>query len=327
MDRNEPLPGNSHGNRQGGLTDPNGNGHGHGADPADDPKSLEPRKGGVMKYLGRAISLAVLVAVVLQLRQLDFSKVWSVVPTSPLFWITFVVYYMLGSVTDWVIFRKLWRIPVSGILPLLRKQIGNALLFGYVGELYFYDWARKRADITNSPFGAVKDVAILSAVMGNVVTLLSVLLAWPLVTQTTMGIPANVIWYSVAFLVGSTAVILLFGRRLFSLPKADLWYISAVHMVRIVFGLVLTGLCWHLALPDIALVWWVVLSVTSMLVGRLPFVSNKDFVFAALAVFLIGHDAEIPALMTMMASLILATHVGLGLVLMLSDVILSDKRQ
>lgn len=307
------------------MTEPTGNSD--ATTLADDPKPLDQNKGGVMKYLGRAISLAVLIAVILQLRQLDFRYVWSIIPTSPLFWIAFAANYFYISLADWVIFKRLWNIPFSGMVPLLRKQIGNTLLFGYVGELYFYDWARKRGDIVGSPFGAVKDVAILSAVMGNVVTLISVLLAWPLVTQTTMGIPANVIWYSVAFLVGSTAIILLFGRRLFSLPKADLWYTSGVHMVRIVAGLVLTGLCWHLALPDIALVWWVVLSVTSMLVGRLPFVSNKDFVFAALAVFLIGHDAEISALMTMMASLILATHVGLGLVLMLSDVILSDKRQ
>lgn len=325
MNPNDMIAGDGPGTRRTGVTDSNGDSA--AMVPPEDPKPLEQRKGGVMKYLGRAISLAVLVAVVLQLRQLDFRYVWSIIPTSPLFWIAFAANYFYISLADWVIFKRLWNIPFSGVIPLLRKQIGNTLLFGYVGELYFYDWARKRADIVGSPFGAVKDVAILSAVTGNVVTLVSVLLAWPLVTQTTMGIPANVVWYSIAFLVGSTAVILLFGPRLFSLPKADLWFTSAVHMVRIVLGLVLTGLCWHLALPEIALVWWVVLSVASMLIGRLPFVSNKDFVFAALAVFLIGHDAEIPALMTMMASLILATHVGLGLVLMLSDVISTDKNQ
>jgi hypothetical protein len=323
MDRTDILPGSGHGNRQAGIPDANGNGA--AAAIIDDPKPLAPRKGGVMKYLGRAISLAVLVAVVLQLRQLDFRYVWSIIPSSLLFWAAFAANYFYGALADWVIFKRLWNIPLAGVVPLVRKQIGNALLFGYVGELYFYDWARKRADIVGSPFGAVKDVAILSAVMGNVVTLISVILAWPLVTQTTMGIPANVIWYSIAFLVGSTAVILLFGPRLFSLAKADLWFVSGVHLVRIVVGLGLTGLCWHFALPEIALVWWVVLSVASMLIGRLPFVSNKDFVFAALAVFLIGHDAEIPALMTMMASLILATHVGFGLVLMLSDLLSTDK--
>jgi len=49
--------------------------------------------------------------------------------------------------------------------------------------------------------------------------------------------------------------------------------------------------------------------------SRLPFLPNKDVVFAGLAVFMIGHDAEVGALMTMMASLFLVTHLGLGLLL------------
>jgi hypothetical protein len=48
---------------------------------------------------------------------------------------------------------------------------------------------------------------------------------------------------------------------------------------------------------------------------------NKDLVFAGLAVFLIGHDLEIGVLMTFMASLILATHLVLGLGLVISEAV------
>ena len=279
----------------------------------------------VMRHLGRAISLLVLIAVVYQIGRIDLARVLSILPMSPLFWIVFAANYLYGSVADWVIFHRVWKLPPSGIFPLLRKQIGNTLLLGYVGELYLYDWARKRRDLTGSPFAAVKDVAILSAVMGNVVTVAAVLLVWPLVAQTRLPVGNLVILSSIAFLCGSTAVILLLSRKLFSLPRPQLVFIAAVHLARIVVGLVLTGICWHLALPQVSLIWWVMLSVASMLLGRLPFVSNKDFVFAALAVFLIGHDAEIPALMTMMATLILATHLTLGLVLMATDVLVGDR--
>jgi hypothetical protein len=294
---------------------------------AGDPKPLEKQGGNFTRYLGRAISLAVLVAIVLQLRNIDFAHVWSIVPTSPLFWLVFVVNYMVGSVGDWIIFKRLWNIPASGILALLRKQISNTLLFGYIGEVYFYDWARKRADIVGSPFGAVKDVAIMSAVMGNVVTLLSLALAWPLILQRNMGFRPDLIIYSMLFLIGSTLAIFVFRSRVFSLPWKELRFIALVHFLRIIVGLATTGTAWHLALPTVDLSWWVVLSVASMLLGRLPFISNKDFAFAALAVFLIGHDADIPALMTMMASLILATHVILGAVLMVSDVLSLDRRR
>jgi hypothetical protein len=295
--------------------------------PSGDPKPLEQRGGALTRYVGRAISLAVLAAVILQLRNIDFRYVWSIVPTSPLFWIVFFANYFYISLADWVIFRKLWNIPFSGIFALLRKQIGNTLLFGYVGEVYFYDWARKRGDIVGSPFGAVKDVAIMSAVVGNVVTMLAVLVAWPFFLQENMGFRADLIIYSLIFLVGSTLAIFAFRSKVFSLPFAQLRFIAFIHFTRVVAGLVLTGTCWHLALPTVDLSWWVVLSVASMLLGRLPFISNKDFAFAALAVFLIGHDADIPALMTMMASLILATHVLLGVVLMVSDVLSPDRRR
>jgi hypothetical protein len=63
------------------------------------------------------------------------------------------------------------------------------------------------------------------------------------------------------------------------------------------------------------------LSALRLLISRLPFVPNKDVVFAGVAVFLIGHDAEIGTLMTMMATLILATHMTLGILLVSAEAI------
>ena len=119
------------------------------------------------QYLAPGISLAILAAVLLQLRELNWAMVWSIVPTSPLIWMVLAASYFAPILTDWVIFRRLWGIPVSGILPLIKKLIGNELLLGYVGEVYFYDWARRHVKMAGSPFGAVKDVAILSALAGN----------------------------------------------------------------------------------------------------------------------------------------------------------------
>ena len=59
----------------------------------------------------------------------------------------------------------------------------------------------------------------------------------------------------------------------------------------------LTALMWHLAMPAVALSWWLLLATMRMLLSRLPFVPNKDIVFAGIAVLLVGHDLEIAALM------------------------------
>ena len=266
-------------------------------------------------WVGTIITLAVLVAAMLQLAQLDLARVAAIVPSSPAFWLVFALSYFAGPLGDYAIFRRLWQIPVAGFFALLRKLIGNELITGYVGDLYFYTWARQRTSMTSAPFGAVKDVAILSAMAANAVTLVLMVLAYPLLDTLHLGIDTTAFFASVALMLVISSGVLFFRKKLFSLPARDLWVVTFVQTARVIATLVLTGLCWHLALPAESVELWVLLSAMRMLLSRLPFLPNKDVVFAALAVFMIGQDAEVGALMAMMASLLLATHLGLGLLL------------
>jgi len=277
------------------------------------------RERGWAWWLGAAISVAILVAVILQLRQVDFARVRAMLPASPLFWIVFAISYLSAPAADWVIYRRLWRIPVSGFGALLRKLVGNELLVGYVGELYLYTWARRRTGMTSAPFGAIKDVAILSAMIANAVTLALVILAYPLLGTLHLGLDTRTLLISVSVIVATSTAILFLRKKLFSLPRRDLHFVARVHLVRIVMTTGLAALCWHLALPGVELQWWLLLATLRMLLSRLPLLPNKDIVFAGLAVFLIGRDAEIGALMTMMASLILVTHLFMGLLLAASE--------
>ena len=93
------------------------------------------RAGGPVAWVGAAITLGVLVAVLWQLRTLNLRDVVDDVPSSPFFWLLFVVSYFTAPLADWVIFRRLWRIPAAGFVALTRKMIGNELLLGYSGEL------------------------------------------------------------------------------------------------------------------------------------------------------------------------------------------------
>ncbi len=284
-----------------------------------DPKPLAMGERGWTWWVGAAISFAVLVAVVFELRTVDFGKVRSMLPVSPLFWLVFAASYLSSPAADWTIYRRLWGIPVSGFTALLRKLIGNELLFGYVGELYLYTWARRRTAMISAPFGTIKDVAILSAMTANAVTLALLAMAWPLLGALNLGIDGRTLLTSVGAVVAMSSAVLFFRKKLFGLPRAELRFVASVHLVRIFLTTGLAALCWHLALPDVALNWWLLLAALRMLLSRLPLLPNKDIVFAGLAVFLIGHDAEIGALMTMMASIILATHIALGLALVSSE--------
>nr|WP_153401170.1 hypothetical protein [Polymorphobacter fuscus] len=271
-------------------------------------------------WVSAGFSVAILVAVLWQVRSVGLTEVIAMVPRTPAFWLVFLAAYFSSPFIDWLIFRRLWNIPASGFAALLRKLIGNELLLGYIGEVYFYTWARRRTGMTAAPFGAVKDVAILSALMGNVVTIAMLVLAAPLLSTMEFGIDADTLIASIAVVLLSSSALLLFRRKLFSLPAAELRYVSAMHLVRIGLTTGLSALAWHLVLPDVALQWWLLLSALRLLLSRLPLLPNKDIVFAGLAVFLIGHDVQIGALMTMMASLILATHVIVGLGLVAGDI-------
>ena len=286
------------------------------ASPSFDPAPLAPSDRGWAWWAGAAFSVAILAAVLWQVRSIGVASVVAMVPRTPGFWLAFLAAYFSAPMVDWLIFRRLWHIPIDGFAALLRKLIGNELLLGYIGEVYFYTWARAKTGMTTAPFGAIKDVAILSALVGNAVTLVMLVLAAPLLSTTQFGIDGKTLLASVAVVLVTSSAVLLFRRKLFSLPAPELRFVAGMHLARIGLTTGFNALAWHLVLPEVGMQWWLLLSALRLLLSRLPLMPNKDIVFAGLAVFLIGHDVQIGALMTMMASLILGTHliVGLGLV-------------
>ncbi len=279
------------------------------------------RASGITPYISVTVSLLLIGAVALQLRGMAFGKIWEMVPRQPLFWLVFAAYYTAGPVSEWIIYRRLWRIPAAGIGALMLKMVSNELLLGYLGEVQFYAWARQRTQMTAAPFGAIKDVTILSALAGNGVTLALLALAWPMLGATEIGMETRTAILSLSVVLVSSILILLFRRQLFSLPRQDLLCVAGIQVLRVIAMLLLSAALWHLVLPQVPLGWWLILATLRMLVSRLPLIPNKDVVFAGLAVFLLGHDVPIAELMTMMAGLILATHVIVGAALAVQDLL------
>lgn len=271
-----------------------------------------PLRERVIGWLGIALSIAILAAVVSQLRGFDLAGMVALAPRSPLFWLVFLAWYPVSPLFEWLIYRRIWSLPRAGIVPLLRKLVSNEIVLGYSGDAHFYLWARRHAGITGSPFGAVKDVAMLSAVAGNLSTLAMMLAMAPVLAVFMTGALARTFAVSIAVVVVTSLTLFLFRRTLFSLPRRDLQMIFAVHMARIGTNLVLTAALWHLLLPDVSLGWWMALATLRMMLSRLPLLPNKDVLFAGLAILLLGRDAQITAVMAFMASLTLATHLLVG---------------
>lgn len=275
-----------------------------------------PRFAGIFSAL---VSVALLVMVALQFRQMNFHEIVGMIPRHPEFWVVFAGYYLAGPFSEWIIYRRLWGIPLAAIAALLRKLVSNELLLGYLGEAQFYAWVRSRQTLAAAPFGAIKDVTILSALTGNIATLIMLVLAWPLVSAGIVGVEMKTAFLSLGIVLVTSFAIFLFRRRLFSLGRGQLWFITAVHSARILATLGLAALMWHLVLPDVAIGMWLVLATLRLLISRLPLLPNKDVVFAGLAVFLLGHDVEIASLLAMMALVLLVTHLVVGAILALVD--------
>lgn len=290
-----------------------------------DPPPLDQRHSPILRWATPALSVAILAVVIWQFRHINLQEIRQAIPTNPLFWVVFLCYFFSGPVADFIVFRRLWGIPFEGFIALLRKSVSNALLVDYLGEAYFYSWARKKMKMVTSPFGAVKDVAILSALVSNAVTIAMMAIAYPYAHEFNFGVAGTTIAASIGLVAIISILVVAFGKRLFSLTRAQLWWVSGVHLTRLVVTNLLLALAWSLALPDVALTWWLVLVTINLLLGRLPLISNKDVIFAGLVVFLVGRDEEVKLLMALMATLILLANIIVGVVLALGDLVTPNR--
>ena len=233
------------------------------------------------------------------------------IPRDPMFYLTSIALYLAVPLGDYVIFRRLWQIPPDGLVALVKKQIANDIVLGYAGEAYFYAWARSRARMVAAPFGAVKDVSILSAIAGNAATLLLVLLALPFAYGQLPPAMARSVGISVLAVIAASLPFFIFSRRVFSLPRSTLWWIFNVHSVRLLVAALMIGLVWHFGRPDVPIGSLMLLSAGRMLVGRLPLVPNKDLLFANFTILFVGHSAGLSNLVAVTAAFTLLIHLVL----------------
>lgn len=241
------------------------------------------------------------------------------VPVSPWFYVFFALLYLSAPTGDWIIFRRLWRIPFEGFAALNKKRIANDVVLGYSGEAYFYAWARARSNMVAAPFGAIKDVSLLSAVAGNAATILLCALAIPFGHQLMPPDVLRAVAGSAAITVTISVAILLFSKRVFSLPRNDLWWIFGIHCLRLAASSTFVALAWHFAMPGVGVGMWLFLAAGRLLVSRLPLIPNKDLLFASFAILLIGQDRALSEMIAFSAALTLAVHVALVLSFMLLD--------
>lgn len=261
--------------------------------------------------LGGLLTLLMIAALGRELYTSGLAGLTRSVPTNPLFYLAFALCYLAPPTFDYLIFRRLWRIPLAGMAALHKKRIANEVLFGYSGEAYFYAWARQRTQMVAAPFGAVKDVTILSALAGNLMTLVMILLVLPFETKLPAVITGNSIAGSAVLMVLMCLPFLIFSKRVFSLSRSLLWWVFGMHLLRSLAGTIFVIFAWHFAMPQVPMGTWVFFSAVRLLASRLPLAPNKEVVFASFALLLSGSGSSLTELMALFAALTLLCHIAL----------------
>ncbi len=290
----------------------------HEADPGEEHVSAD-KVSPWWGWLGGLVSIGLIAAILMQLNGAT-SDVLKMVARLPLgVWPTLLLLYLVQPICDFAIFRRLWSLPFAGFAAILRKNVINEVVFGYSGEAYLYVWARRTAGAAIAPFRAIKDANIVSALMGNLATLILVAISATRLRDLDLARHLGpALWSGLIPLVISIGL-LFFGRQVFSLRLRELTFVTGVHAVRLVTVSALTILIWRLSLPEVAPGVWVVLLAVRFLVSRIPFLTNKDFVFGNLMLLLLGVHSPIAVLLATLALATLALHLSVIVVLGLFD--------
>lgn len=282
---------------------------------------FESRQSRTFLFLVFLSLLVIAGAALLTVSSLGFYATVAAVPDDPAFWVMFCLAYAVPILADWIIFRFTWRLPLSGIVPLLRKSIANNVLIGYAGEAYLYSWARQRLRFQAAPFGVTKDVAVLSAMVGNGITISMVLvtLIIPSAAIHAAGPAGEVVFVALVTVMLSTAFVGWLRRRIFTLPAGPRAFITAVQVTRLLVWMALAICLWSFLLPTLSGSDLLRLTTLRLLVSRIPLVPCKDVIFAGATIVIVGMDHNAGTMVAMLAMLMTLAHAALGTALFVFD--------
>ncbi len=270
------------------------------------------------RFLSLGLSAAILAYLLHAVSDIGWREVIDVLPASMWFYVALALSYMATPLTEYWIFRRWWPITPRALSIFSKKRVLNDAVLGYSGDAYLFMWARRALgarEVGAGPLAAVKDVAITSALAGNAATLLMLAAALlvgggPAVEEAFEGNAMKSVGIGFVFVMSISVMILLFSSRVMSLSMRENAIVFAAHCARLLFASALLLVAWWMALPEVAFGTWLVLGALRMVVTRLPFVPNKELLFAAIGVTLTGDAApEVAALMAAAGALHMVGHV------------------
>lgn len=255
----------------------------------------------------RLLFIATLVVyLVNELYEIGFDKLIKSLPTTPWFYVIFVILYFTLPITEQFIYRMSLKFDFwSGFKIFTKKKVLNQEVVGYSGEAYFYYWAQK--NLSESPkkiLQVIKDNTIISSLASTITAI--VLLSIFLYSVNANVLSGDLINTQNLLLGGFILIVLIvliitFRNKLISVDKKTAQKMFVTHELRILWVYFLEIFQWTLVIPSVPIFAWFTFLSVKIIASRIPLVPNVDLLFIAASVEISKYtavgEAEIAAIL------------------------------
>ena len=236
------------------------------------------------------LSLGILGLLAYTLRGIDWRILWTELPANPLFYLLFLLFYLWLPLTEIVAYRVIWPLDAWKSLPVfIKKRIYNREVFQYSGEVYFFTWARRQIDrSTRDVARDIRDQNIVSSVASTMVALVLVVVFFYLgeksLTDWIGRQDVSILIGAAVVTLGLFALVIWLRKHNFALAPGTALLILGVHVGRFVFEQVLQIGMWAVAIPEVSPRVWCTYAALSLVISRIPLVTNRDLLFASISI-------------------------------------------
>ncbi|MFA5669172.1 MAG: hypothetical protein WC967_08005 [Balneolaceae bacterium] len=266
-----------------------------------------PKGKAIVKWLQRILFVAITAWMGYELTKIGWLKVWNSLPTNWFFYLIFLLTYFQLPLFEVWIYRVTWAFDAIKSIPtFIIKRVYNKDVLGYSGELYFFVWAKKYLSLPDREILlTIKDNNVISSVASTIVSigLLSIFIfSGKVPIQDWINYDQLVYWIlGIVGVVVLSALAYRFRDYVIHMTASNAASIFGIQIFRLLLVQAFNLLMFYVVMPETPMyVWFTYLSL-EIILSRVPFLPNKDFIFVSLSISLAGtlavSEIEIAGLM------------------------------
>lgn len=248
----------------------------------------------ILKWSQHLINASVIVWLIYELNKIGWLSVWQSFPSQPLFYILFLFVFFQLPLFEVLIYRLTWTFDSLKSVPVfLVKRVYNKDVLGYSGEVYFFAWAKKTLDKSSADiFKIIKDNNIISSVASTLLSfgLVAIFLFADQIKVMEWIANQNQNYYigGILFLAIIVFLFIKFRHYVITMPLKTAYQIFSIQVFRLLLNHSANLLMYYIVLPEVPLYVWFTYIAIEIILSRIPFLPNRDLIFAGISISLAG---------------------------------------